>query len=237
MFAHGFNIRFGWITPPADVDVTMIAPKAPGHRVRELYVEGGGTPALLAIHQDATGTGARARAGLRQGHRRHPRRASSRRRSPRRPRPICSASRRPLRRRQRAGQGRLRDADRGRLPAGGRLLRVPARAQADRRPDVPRRAELHALLGQRHRRARRLHRRAAHHHRRDAPRDAADPRGDPGRHVRAGPGSPRTKQGRPNFNATRLKEQDQPIEQVGAKLRSMMPFLDPVTVRPDGVTV
>jgi len=55
MFAHGFNIRFGWISPPAEVDVTMIAPKAPGHRVRELYVEGGGTPALLAIHQDATG--------------------------------------------------------------------------------------------------------------------------------------------------------------------------------------
>src|SRR4051812_2964605 len=55
MFAHGFNIRFGWITPSPDVDVTMIAPKAPGHRVRELYVEGGGTPALVAIHQDATG--------------------------------------------------------------------------------------------------------------------------------------------------------------------------------------
>ena len=55
MFAHGFNIRFGWITPPKDVDVTMIAPKAPGHRVRELYVEGAGTPALVAIHQDASG--------------------------------------------------------------------------------------------------------------------------------------------------------------------------------------
>jgi len=55
MFGHGFNIRFGTITPPADVDVTMIAPKAPGHRVREVYLEGGGTPALLAIHQDATG--------------------------------------------------------------------------------------------------------------------------------------------------------------------------------------
>ncbi len=57
MFAHGFNIRFGTITPSADVDVTMIAPKSPGHRVRELYVEGGGTPALLAVHQDATGSG------------------------------------------------------------------------------------------------------------------------------------------------------------------------------------
>ena len=56
MFAHGFNIRFGTITPPANVDVSMIAPKAPGHRVREVFVEGGGTPALLAIHQDATGT-------------------------------------------------------------------------------------------------------------------------------------------------------------------------------------
>ncbi len=55
MLAHGFNIRYGTITPPADIDVTMIAPKSPGHRVRELYVEGGGTPALIAVHQDATG--------------------------------------------------------------------------------------------------------------------------------------------------------------------------------------
>ena len=55
MFAHGFNIRFGTVTPPNDVDVSMIAPKSPGHRVRELFVEGGGTPALVAIEQDATG--------------------------------------------------------------------------------------------------------------------------------------------------------------------------------------
>jgi ketol-acid reductoisomerase len=55
MLAHGFNIRYGTITPPKDIDVTMIAPKSPGHRVRELYVEGGGTPALIAVHQDATG--------------------------------------------------------------------------------------------------------------------------------------------------------------------------------------
>src|SRR5580658_4360770 len=57
MFAHGFNIRFGTIHPPANVDVTMIAPKAPGHRVREVFAEGGGTPCLLAVHQDATGKG------------------------------------------------------------------------------------------------------------------------------------------------------------------------------------
>ena len=57
MFAHGFNIRFNCILPPADVDVTMVAPKAPGHRVREVFKEGGGTPGLLAVHQDATGQG------------------------------------------------------------------------------------------------------------------------------------------------------------------------------------
>jgi ketol-acid reductoisomerase len=55
MFAHGFNIRFGTITPPPDVDVSMVAPKAPGHRVREVYTEGGGTPCLVAVHQDASG--------------------------------------------------------------------------------------------------------------------------------------------------------------------------------------
>jgi len=55
MFAHGFNIHFGQITAPKDVDVTMIAPKAPGHRVRELFTEGVGVPALIAVHQDATG--------------------------------------------------------------------------------------------------------------------------------------------------------------------------------------
>ena len=55
MFAHGFNIHFQQIAPPAGVDVSMVAPKAPGHRVRELYTEGVGVPALVAIHQDATG--------------------------------------------------------------------------------------------------------------------------------------------------------------------------------------
>ncbi len=55
LFAHGFNVHFRTITPPKEVDVVMIAPKAPGHRVREIFVEGGGTPALLAVHRDATG--------------------------------------------------------------------------------------------------------------------------------------------------------------------------------------
>jgi ketol-acid reductoisomerase len=55
MFAHGFNIHFQQIAPPPGVDVSMVAPKAPGHRVRELYTEGVGVPALVAIHQDASG--------------------------------------------------------------------------------------------------------------------------------------------------------------------------------------
>ncbi len=55
MFAHGFNIRYGTIKPAKDIDVSMVAPKAPGHRVREVFTEGGGTPGLLAIHQDASG--------------------------------------------------------------------------------------------------------------------------------------------------------------------------------------
>jgi ketol-acid reductoisomerase len=55
LFAHGLNVHFGRIVPPADHDLIMVAPKAPGHRVRELYVSGAGTPGLVAIHQDASG--------------------------------------------------------------------------------------------------------------------------------------------------------------------------------------
>jgi ketol-acid reductoisomerase len=55
MFAHGFNIRFGEIAPRRDIDVSMVAPKAPGHRVREVFVAGGGVPALVAVHQDYSG--------------------------------------------------------------------------------------------------------------------------------------------------------------------------------------
>ena len=55
IFSQGFNIRFGTIEPPAEVDVSMVAPKAPGHRVRETFQDGEGTPALLAVHQDPSG--------------------------------------------------------------------------------------------------------------------------------------------------------------------------------------
>ena len=55
LFAHGFNIHFGQIVPPEDVDVAMIAPKGPGHLVRRTYVDGSGVPCLIAVHQDASG--------------------------------------------------------------------------------------------------------------------------------------------------------------------------------------
>ena len=56
MFSHGFNIHYGQIRPPADVDVFMVAPKAPGHTVRDQYVGGAGVPGLVAVHQNPTGT-------------------------------------------------------------------------------------------------------------------------------------------------------------------------------------
>ncbi|MDD2485107.1 MAG: ketol-acid reductoisomerase [bacterium] len=55
LFSHGFNIHFGQIVPPADVDVLMVAPKGPGHLVRRVYTEGAGVPALIAVYQDHTG--------------------------------------------------------------------------------------------------------------------------------------------------------------------------------------
>lgn len=58
MFSHGFNIRYAQIIPPQGVDVSLVAPKAPGHRVRELFIDGMGTPGLMAVHQDASGNAA-----------------------------------------------------------------------------------------------------------------------------------------------------------------------------------
>jgi ketol-acid reductoisomerase len=55
VFAHGFNIHYNQIIPPPDIDVTMVAPKCPGHMLRQIYTEGSGPPALVAVHQDATG--------------------------------------------------------------------------------------------------------------------------------------------------------------------------------------
>ncbi|CAG6391742.1 hypothetical protein SCOCK_130146 [Actinacidiphila cocklensis] len=128
--------------------------------------------------------GLRARAVLRQGHRRHPRRRhQDHLHRGDRDRPLRRAGG-PLRRHLRPGQGRLRDPGRGRLPAGDRVLRVPPRAEAHRGPDVRRRPGEDALVGLRDRRVGRLRLRPADHHRRHQGRDEEDPRRDPGRHLR-----------------------------------------------------
>ena len=110
------------------------------------------------------------------------------------------------------------------LPARDGVLRVPARAQADRGPDVPGRHAVHALLDQRHRRVRRLHPRAPDRHRRDPGRDAADPR----RQVQDGTFArewlAENKAGRANFERLRQADKDHEIERVGAELRAMMPW-------------
>ena len=159
-------------------------PRGPGHLVRSEFVKGGGVPCLIATGEGCSPAGQGPGPGLRQGDRRHPRRRPpDHLRRGDRDRPLRRAGR-PLRRRQRPGQDGLRDPDRGRLPARERLLRVPARAEADRRPDVSGRPQLHALQHLEHGRVRRLHPRPADRQRADPRRDEEDPRGDPVRPVR-----------------------------------------------------
>ena len=233
MFAHGFNIRFKTIQPPADVDVTLIAPKAPGHRVREVFLEGGGTPALIAVEQDATGSAqalalsyAKALGLTRAGRHRDDVRGGDGDRSVRR-------AGRALRWRQRARQGGFRDTGQGGLPAGGGVLRVHARVEADRRPLLPGRSQLHALLGERHRRTWRLHRRG----RASSPTRTRQAMQQILNDIQEGTYASNwiaeDKAGRPWFMAQRRQEQAHQIEQVGAELRSMMPFLDAVTLKED----
>ena len=221
----GSTSASGSITPPPGVDVAMVAPKGPGHLVRRTYTEGGGVPSLIAVSADATGKAMALALVLRRRARRDARRrARDDLRRGDRDRPLRRAGR-ALRRADRARHGRLRDPRRGRLPAGVRLLRVPARAEADRRPDVRAGHRRHALLDLRHRRVRRPHPRPADHRRpTSAPRcagsstrsrTAASPRS----------GSRRTGAGRPRFNELRAAGRSHPIEKVGAELRAMMPFV------------
>ena len=208
----------------------MIAPKGPGHRVRETFEAGGGVPGALAVHQDASGKAralalsyaaaiGAARAGVLET-------------------TFAEETETDLFGEQavlcggvsalvKAGFETLVD---GRLPARDRVLRVPARAEAHRRSHVPRRPQLHALLGQRHRRVRRLRRRARAWSTRDAQGgDAAScsptSRTAPSRKTWID----ENEAGRPNVHGRpRTRSASTPIEEVGAELRAMMPFLDPV---------
>jgi ketol-acid reductoisomerase len=235
MLAHGFSIRFGTIVPSKDVDVTMIAPKSPGHRVRELYVEGGGTPALLAVHRDATGTG-RALA-LSYGK-------------------AIGVTRAGVIETTFAEETETDLFGEQTVLCGGVSALVKAGfetlVEAGYQPEIAYFECLHEL-----KLIVDLMYRGGLNYMRYSVSDTAE-YGD----YSAGPrivsqqtretmkqilkeiqdGSfakkwiAENEQGRPQFTQTRAKEQDQLLEQVGIRLRAMMPFLNPVTVRPDGVT-
>ncbi len=178
-FAHGFNVHYGQVMPRADLDVVMVAPKAPGpHGAR--HVRAGRRRADADRGPSGhVGPRARHRAVVRRGDRRRPRRRH-RDELPRgdRDRPVRRADG-AVRRRGRADQGRLRDAGRGRLRAGDGVLRVPARAQADRRPDLRGRHREHELRHLEQRRVRRVRHRSEDRDRRDEAGDAPVPEGHP----------------------------------------------------------
>jgi len=231
LFAHGFNIHYGTITPPPGIDVALIAPKAPGHRVRETYQEGGGTPALLAVHP-ASRSGAHALA-------------------------LSYASALGC---ARAGVlettfGEETETDlfgEQAVLCGGVSALVKAGFEtltaAGYQPEVAYFECLHEL-----KLIVDLMYRGGLNYMRYSVSDTAE-WGDyvAGNQV-IGAEARATMQrlladirsgafakawiaevaaGAPRFKATRRSEQDQPIEAVGAQLRSMMPFLDPVTIKP-----
>ena len=233
MFAHGFNIRFGTIQPPAGVDVSMIAPKSPGHRVRELYVEGGGTPALLAVHQDATGQ-ARANA-LSYGR-------------------ALGVTRAGVLETTFAEETETDLFGEQAVLCGGVSALVKAGfetlVKAGYQPEIAYFECMHEL-----KLIVDLMYRGGLNYMRYSVSDTAE-HGDYTGGARLITDTTRAEmrkmlaevqdgtyargwiaeneKGRPWFNATRAAEQTQQLEEVGAKLRAMMPFLNPVTVRPDG---
>jgi ketol-acid reductoisomerase len=232
MFGHGFNIRFGAIVPPPDVDVTMIAPKAPGHRLREVFVEGGGTPALLAVHQDATGNAkglalsyAKALGVTRAG--------------------VIETTFAEETETDLFGEQAVLCGGVSALVKAGFETLVKAGYQ----PEVAYFECLHEL-----KLIVDLMYRGGLNYMRYSVSDTAehgDYTGGPRLITEETLGEMKkmlaeiqdgtyarkwieeNEQGRPWFNAVRKREQDQVIERVGAELRAMMPFLNPVIVRPD----
>jgi ketol-acid reductoisomerase len=235
MFAHGFNIRFGTIVPSTDIDVTMVAPKAPGHRVREIFKEGGGTPALLAIHQDATGQAraltmsyARALGSTRAG--------------------VLETTFAEETETDLFGEQAVLCGGVSALVKAGFDTLVEAGYQ----PELAYFECLHEL-----KLIVDLMYRGGLNYMRYSVSDTAE-YGD----YTAGPKIvteatrqamkvllddirsgqfakawiAENKNGRPGFKASRVEEQEHPVEQVGTELRAMMPFLDPITVRPDEQT-
>ena len=193
MFAHGFSIHYGQIVAPENVDVSMIAPKGPGHIVRSMYVEGVGVPGADRRAAGPDGHRPPARPRLREGDEgdQGGRRADDLQGGDGE-RPLRRAGC-PLRRRHLADPQRLRDAGQRGLSAGDRLLRGAARDETDRGPDVSGRHVVHALLGLGYGGVRRLHLRPAHLRRRGAREDGTGLAGHPERQVRPASGSRRTR--------------------------------------------
>jgi ketol-acid reductoisomerase len=235
MLAHGFSIRFGTIVPAPDVDVTMIAPKSPGHRVRELYVEGGGTPALLAVHQDATGSARALALSYGKG---------------------IGVTRAGVIETTFAEETETDLFGEQTVLCGGVSALVKAGfdtlVEAGYQPEIAYFECLHEL-----KLIVDLMYRGGLNYMRYSVSDTAE-YGDyvsgprvvtdetratmrrilqeiqDGTFARAWIAE--NEQGRPNFTRMRAEGQEQLLEQVGVKLRAMMPFLDPVTVKPDGVS-
>jgi ketol-acid reductoisomerase len=233
LFAHGFNIHFDGVKPPASVDVVMIAPKSPGHRLREVFVEGGGTPALLAVHQDASGQAkavalsyARALGVTRAG--------------------VLETTFAEETETDLFGeQAVLCGGVSALIKAGFETL-----VEAGYQPEVAYFECLHEL-----KLIVDLIYRGGLNYMRYSVSDTAEhgdytggPRivtADTRERMRAllqeiQNGSYAQKwiaenqNGRPWFNEQRKSQQDHPLEQVGARLRAMMPFIQPVGIRPDG---
>ncbi len=231
MFAHGFNIRFGTVKPPADVDVSMIAPKSPGHRVRELYVEGAGTPALLAVHQDATGKAKQT--ALAYGKALGVTRAG-----------VLETTFAEETETDLFGEQAVLCGGASELVKAGFQTLVDAGYQ----PEIAYFECLHELKlivdlmyqgGLNYMRYS-VSDTAEHGDYTGGPRVITDAtRAEMKKMLKeiqdgtyANKWIDENKKGRPWFNATRAKEQDQLLEQVGARLRAMMPFLKPVKVTP-----
>ena len=224
LFAHGFNIRFGRVVPPEGVDVAMVAPKGPGHLVRRTYEEGGGTPCLIAVQQDASGKAkeialayADAIGGARAGVIETTFDEETETDLFGEQVVLCGG----LTSLVTAGFETLVDA--GYQPEVA-VLRVSARAEAHRRPDVRAGDQRHALLDLRHRGVRRPH---------------AGPRVIDDRvraemqtildEIRSGKFADEwvaeSEAGRQRFHELEAAGKDHPIEQVGERLRSMMPWI------------
>jgi ketol-acid reductoisomerase len=232
-FAHGFNIHFATIQPPGNVDVIMIAPKSPGHRVRELFVDGGGTPALLAVYQDATGSAkalalsyAKALGSTRAG-------------------VIETTFGEETETDLFGEQAVLCGGVSALVKAGFETL-----VEAGYQPEIAYFECMHELKlivdlmyrgGLNYMRYS-ISDTAEHGDYTGGPRLITDETrntmrrmlGEIQRGEYARKWIAENEAGRPWFNATRQREQTHPIEQVGARLRELMPFLDPVRVVPGG---